>query len=285
MTSYFLQITSRANQAVGTALQPAFDFNPARQSTDDKKQGETEEVNYPSSQDKAPDGLIVPTPVPTSTGSENWADPFLSNDETKEKTDVPLVNTRYFSRHVERSIIMNEQKVLQSSATVRAADKPVVTEGATVSGPGQQTNSSSFEKNTRLQPENEQSDEKRTNKPSRDLEEAMNKPQLPLAAAEENRLQRRNRLEPSAENSSGQGKETHHSATPLRPSHILTEGLDARSKRGNKQVPKLVIGKITVEVLPPEKPSLPKVVTRIVQPAAVPQSSKPNKFGFGLGQL
>lgn len=54
----------------------------------------------------------------------------------------------------------------------------------------------------------------------------------------------------------------------------------------NKQAtPKLVIGKITVEILPPAVPPPPKVVTRVVQPALTENHSKMSRLSFGLGQL
>ena len=49
--------------------------------------------------------------------------------------------------------------------------------------------------------------------------------------------------------------------------------------------PKLVIGKITVEILPPIATGPPKTITRVVSPSSKPTSSKSNKLIFGLGQM
>lgn len=53
----------------------------------------------------------------------------------------------------------------------------------------------------------------------------------------------------------------------------------------NQPVPKLVIGKIIVEILPPKLPAPQKVITRIVQSSAKETHTKSNKLIFGLGQL
>jgi hypothetical protein len=55
--------------------------------------------------------------------------------------------------------------------------------------------------------------------------------------------------------------------------------------KGNRSAPKLVIGKISVEILPPAAPQPAKVVTRVVQAPSYSESSKTNKLRFGLGQL
>lgn len=52
-----------------------------------------------------------------------------------------------------------------------------------------------------------------------------------------------------------------------------------------KPAPRLVIGKITVEVLPPDKPVAPKIVNRVIKAPAAAGHSKINKLSFGLGQL
>ncbi|MBK7110688.1 MAG: hypothetical protein WAU21_09430 [Chitinophagales bacterium] len=49
--------------------------------------------------------------------------------------------------------------------------------------------------------------------------------------------------------------------------------------------PKLVIGKIIVEIISPKTISPPKIITRIVSQNAKPNSSKSNKLSFGLGQM
>ena len=52
-----------------------------------------------------------------------------------------------------------------------------------------------------------------------------------------------------------------------------------------KSVPALVIGKITVEIVPAQKP-VNKIINHVVKPQpAASASSQRNKFSFGLGQL
>jgi hypothetical protein len=53
----------------------------------------------------------------------------------------------------------------------------------------------------------------------------------------------------------------------------------------NQPAPKLVIGKIVVEILPPKLPVPQKVITRVVPPPANDGHSKSNKLIFGLRQL
>lgn len=49
--------------------------------------------------------------------------------------------------------------------------------------------------------------------------------------------------------------------------------------------PKLVIGKITVEVVPPAAPVPQKIITRTVQTSSSASQPKNNRLSFGLGQL
>jgi hypothetical protein len=65
-------------------------------------------------------------------------------------------------------------------------------------------------------------------------------------------------------------------------------GMENKRPGQNKkqqQAPKLVIGKIIVEILPPIKPVPQKVITRVVQSASQNSFPKSNKLSFGLGQL
>lgn len=71
--------------------------------------------------------------------------------------------------------------------------------------------------------------------------------------------------------------------TPNQP-----DQLNKRSVQNNKMndaAPKLVIGKIIVEILPPALPVPQKVITRVVQSSSKDSFSKSNKLIFGLGQL
>ncbi len=64
--------------------------------------------------------------------------------------------------------------------------------------------------------------------------------------------------------------------------------VDKKAMADNKlteAAPKLVIGKIIVEILPPTLPASQKIITRVVQSASKDSFSKSNKLIFGLGQL
>ena len=71
--------------------------------------------------------------------------------------------------------------------------------------------------------------------------------------------------------------------TPIQPDTEHTKPVQRINI--NQPAPKLVIGKIIVEILPPIKPAPQKVITRVVQSPANDHHSKSNKLIFGLGQL
>lgn len=70
--------------------------------------------------------------------------------------------------------------------------------------------------------------------------------------------------------------------TKLHPTDPIPSQLPERNKR---PVPKLVIGKILVEVIQAEKATSPKIINHVVQAPSNPNGSKTNKLSFGLGQL
>ncbi|MEX2565515.1 MAG: hypothetical protein WD431_06205 [Cyclobacteriaceae bacterium] len=69
----------------------------------------------------------------------------------------------------------------------------------------------------------------------------------------------------------------------------VTPDIDHRGqihhKNVNQPTPKLVIGKIIVEILSPVKAPAEKIIQRVVQAPAKDNFSKTNKLMFGLGQL
>jgi hypothetical protein len=71
--------------------------------------------------------------------------------------------------------------------------------------------------------------------------------------------------------------------TPNEPNQV--NKISVQNKKMNEAAPKLVIGKIIVQMLPPKLPVPQKVITRVVQSSSKPGFSKSNKLSFGLGQL
>jgi hypothetical protein len=61
--------------------------------------------------------------------------------------------------------------------------------------------------------------------------------------------------------------------------------IPVQNNKMNEATPKLIIGKITVEILPPKLPVPQKIITRVVQSSSKNSFSKANKLSFGLGQL
>jgi hypothetical protein len=58
-----------------------------------------------------------------------------------------------------------------------------------------------------------------------------------------------------------------------------------QTNKMNEAAPKIIIGKIKVEILPPKLPAPQKIITKVVQPTSKDSYSKSNKLIFGLGQL
>lgn len=73
--------------------------------------------------------------------------------------------------------------------------------------------------------------------------------------------------------------------TRITPSQPILEKSVPLNNKSKQEKPRLVIGKIIVEVLPPEKQAPPRVVTKVVQQSSDNNNSKINKLSFGLGQL
>ncbi|MBK9225657.1 MAG: hypothetical protein IPL67_00980 [Ignavibacteria bacterium] len=72
----------------------------------------------------------------------------------------------------------------------------------------------------------------------------------------------------------------------LTPNHSgIVNKAAVNNNKTNQPTPKLVIGKITVEILPPVTPTPQKIFTRVVQSASKDSHSRSNKLIFGLGQL
>jgi hypothetical protein len=78
------------------------------------------------------------------------------------------------------------------------------------------------------------------------------------------------------------GKSTVERIVPKLPG---TENKMQSQNKFQHSIPKLVIGKIIVEILPPIKPLPPKTITRFAQPPSFSSHSNSNKLSFGLGQL
>ncbi|MBD0255139.1 MAG: hypothetical protein ICV83_05425 [Cytophagales bacterium] len=281
MSSYFSQIASRASQTAGPALRPGLDFNPAGPPADGTRPGEKEEAADPFAPAQAPGGLIVPTPVPFPTGSNDPAGSRFEKHQASERPGAPVGPARYFPSHVERSGTPVEPRPVQPSATRYAPERPVTTAG----NPDPPTDGTSREKNAPMRPEPGDRAPQKTDRHSPGSEDAILKPQPAFAVGEEAGRPRRKPLEPAAGQEGGPGNGTHPAAVPLRPPPEPAQSPDAGGKKSNRPVPSLVIGKITVEVLPAENPGKPKVVTRVVQATPAPQRAKPSKLSFGLGQL
>ncbi len=259
MRTYFSQVASRAAEAGNIGLQPLVNDSIAQQGADGGKAGAAEDIIYPTlSLDEASPELIVPALLQSASGLENSADPFGGNPPPKRRAEGSFTGAAYFSTHAERSVEVIKQQVVQPPSTTPFAEKQ----------PAEALRAANDE--ALYQPANE---------------EVQLRPTQALPAPEETHLQKNKRLEPPAEKAHHHQPKPKDKSTLLHPSPSLAESLATGNKKANKQGAKLVIGKITVEVLPAEKPASPKIVTRVLQGTPASQSSKHSKLGFGLGQL
>jgi len=71
----------------------------------------------------------------------------------------------------------------------------------------------------------------------------------------------------------------------INPVQAVADVSSQTRNRKNPPTPKLVIGKITVEILPPAAQPATKIITRVVQSPSTENYSKMNRLNFGLGQL
>jgi hypothetical protein len=71
--------------------------------------------------------------------------------------------------------------------------------------------------------------------------------------------------------------------TPNQPEQLSK--IPVQNNKINEATPKLVIGKITVEIMPPKLPVPQKIITKVVQTPSKESYSKSSKLSFGLRQL
>ena len=71
----------------------------------------------------------------------------------------------------------------------------------------------------------------------------------------------------------------------ITPNMEVNENNQLIQNKKQLATPKLVIGKIIVEVLPPIATVPPKIITKVVSQTSMPISLKSNKLIFGLGQM
>jgi len=69
------------------------------------------------------------------------------------------------------------------------------------------------------------------------------------------------------------------------PNRPVIENKTPVQNKIHKEAPKLVIGKITVEIIPPVVPLPQKTITKVIHASSDNISLKANKLSFGLGQL
>ncbi|NCA84379.1 MAG: hypothetical protein EOM83_02265 [Clostridia bacterium] len=95
-------------------------------------------------------------------------------------------------------------------------------------------------------------------------------------------------INPAAKDEAPKKSELRPNSSPielLKPNRLNQDKPIQVINKTKQPAPKLVVGKIIVEILPPIVPIPKKTLTRFVQPSSANSHSKSNKLSFGLGQL
>jgi hypothetical protein len=96
---------------------------------------------------------------------------------------------------------------------------------------------------------------------------------------------KKSKIKPSPENISSESKIALANSSRATRMNPLQPSFTPANTKNNNTKPKLVIGKITVEIIQANKPLPARVINRIVQSPPSSDNSKRSKFSFGLGQL
>jgi len=269
--------------------------------------------------------LIPSTPVPEVIDKESAPDNFQQPEFVQQSIDPVQSNEKQFiepaveinrmdaplpGTHVERSYISKHlERVEADQETSPAKDQPHETvsfktvEISKINEAGSldvksKVNEPAFIDKTvsKIIPEKKvtkkQTVEKTKNKPH--IEKTGDKPHEPVQVHVHANTDEIIRVQKQIINPSV--KDADQEKNNLQPTSSHTERIipnkpDLENKRPvqqnktNQPTPKLVIGKIVVEILPPIVPVTPKVITRVVPSSSKTGHHKSNKLIFGLGQL
>lgn len=194
-------------------------------------------------------------------------DTFKDNREAKDSTNINI--TPYITRHVERMIV-NEKSRNDKIAFMSANAK----------------NHAGLSKKSEDYPENLSVKNIQSNASEAKDGSFLN----PLESAE-----RMNDIRKRESNNNHKVKSEKTSLVKntigppilprINPVQAFADISSQARNRNNPPTPKLVIGKITVEILPPAAQPSTKIITRVVQSPSTENFSKMNRLNFGLGQL
>jgi len=275
MSNYLANIASRSSQSDSISVSPSYaaveDIVPQISGIEffDGTESPTESTNPPDSSmpkeqvQENPDMFLIKAP-------EQQISMLFHNSEeikTENKNALP-----YFTQHIERMIVEDREfireKTLQSGLdagyniansgidTVFEASKPLIVV------PG---------KNPIVEKASPPDDFRMVDNPSDRIKSEKKAFIHPDVKPQSNEVLNKikNSMRP----------------TRLAPVEPVRDSNPQVNRMNNQTAPKLVIGKITVEIVPPVAQPAPKIITRVVQSPSTENHSKINRLSFGLGQL
>jgi hypothetical protein len=288
MNQYLLNIAARSNGNVTNELLPSKQiFNAVDAGI---SEGFTEENNIQDSalqnqfvhQSIVPAPLIMPQKVQHADG--------LNKTETgmQERN----IETSYLSKHIERVTPEEEntpakiKAIETTSFKIDQASQITAIENAVLKP---DVNEPAFADKTvsKIIPEKKATNKKSAEKNPDDVSEADNLSET--SHADEIRSVIKQKINPAVEEEDRKKNKLPPTNSrieriiPNQPSHVNKRPV--QNNKANEAAPKLVIGKIIVEILPPKLPVPQKVITKVVQSPSKNSFSKSNKLSFGLGQM
>jgi len=221
--------------------------------------GEKFSANELTYKNKVPIQPDIPRQIQAVTGKNRYG------SDDSQNTNV----TPYIMRHVERMIVKKKKKNIDTSHIPDSANNNTGPNGKHEYFP-----ENISEKNI-LSKANEAKDSSLLN--TRESDDHMD---------DTGKKESNSRPEIKFTNTSLDNKTISPSILPrMNPVQPAVEISSQARNRNNPPSPKLVIGKITVEILPPVAQPATKIITRVVQPPSTENYPKMNRLNFGLGQL
>ena len=281
MSHYLSDIAARSIENDTSSLLP---LTPAHNAADTGKAGKfTEENSEPDS--VAQNEFVQQSIVPDQPFLSQKVQQSVITNTTESTVPGKNIQPSYLSKHIERGEVDEENSQVKNNLPESVSFKMVEpSQKITVQSfdAGNNVNETIFVNKTvskiiaEKKELNKSKVEKKDSKPA-DVAYADEKVSVKnqMINPVKDEVQKKNKLQ--------QNNSRIERITPIQPDTEHTKPVQRINI--NQPAPKLVIGKIIVEILPPIKPAPQKVITRVVQSPANDHHSKSNKLIFGLGQL
>jgi hypothetical protein len=273
MSNYLETIVSRSSQSGSSSVTPS--YKPTRGNESQITGIELfDETVVPSESWESPQKSVPKEQVQENSGiflpeSAQQQPPRLFHNSEEIKLEN-IIELPYFTRHIDRMIV-EERNIIseksqqsgESSNHLNIGKVPLIQENTL---PNEVFRNSTLGESKisakKLTPVEESFDEAKP----------VIKPVIPPAVKAESMVKT---------------KEISKNLRPARlsPAQPAPDNNSQVHRKNNQQAPKLVIGKITVEIVPPVVQPSTKIITRVVQSPPIENHSKINRLSFGLGQL